>query len=305
MTQVRTGILLGCCAILLWSTSSAGTLWTAKRIGAWQFLAMSCAIGGLSQLLFYWRKGFTMRQIFLPPARLWAMILLCFVLYMIVYTQALVLATSDTQKAGVSLANYLWPTLTVLFVVLLVPGTKLTARLILAVLISLAGLVLANWSDLRNLLSNQSDLSILPYLLGLLAAVSWSIYCALLARWSELARGHATALLGFLATAAIAAVVCTVRREWQWDPPSMIGVVFVGLGVEGLGYLLWERALHKAPASLLGLLGSATPVLSTFWLLALFAAQPTAGSKANVPVLVVSAAMIGCAVLLGTVKPKR
>jgi hypothetical protein len=64
--------------------------------------------------------------------------------------------------------------------------------------------------------------------------------------------------------------------------------------------MLWEMALHRAPATTLGLMGSATPVLSTICLMTLFAIAGTGHSDVGShAVLLVSSVMIGSAVVLG------
>lgn len=300
MTPHRKGILLALAAVLLWSTSAAGILWSSTRVGPWQFLAIACLIGGLAQVAFYRRRRYAWRQILLPPPRLWGLILLCFVAYMIVFTLGLVSAVSDTQRVGVALANYLWPTLTVVLAVLLVPGTKMHVRLAIGVGIALLGLAMANWGDIRRVLGNDASVPLTPYILGLAAAVTWAAYSAILSRWRASAAMLPTAPLAFLLTGLIAAAICTLTGSWRAvDLASWAGIAFVGLGPQGLGYLLWELALHKAPAGQLGLLGSLTPVLSTLWLLWLFRAGSGGQTTADIPVLLASAGLIGCAVLVG------
>ena len=85
---------------------------------------------------------------------------------------------------------------------------------------------------------------------------------------------------------------------------ALAGIIFVGLGPEGAGYLMWELALHRAAASTLGLLGSATPVLSTLWLLAMFASTADGKTQPDMSKLLAGAFLIGVSVLIGTLGPR-
>ena len=78
------------------------------------------------------------------------------------------------------------------------------------------------------------------------------------------------------------------------------GVILIALGPWAGGYMLWELALHRVPATMLGLFGSAIPVLSTVCLLGLFALS--GGVHVNSTqyiVLLAASVLIGVAVLLG------
>jgi drug/metabolite transporter (DMT)-like permease len=89
------------------------------------------------------------------------------------------------------------------------------------------------------------------------------------------------------------------------DGPMWLAFLYLGLVPNAAGYMLWERALHRAPAATLGLLASATPVLSTLCLLGLFA---LAGKSRTVPAqwlsLLTGAALVAAAALLVSVRPR-
>jgi hypothetical protein len=77
-------------------------------------------------------------------------------------------------------------------------------------------------------------------------------------------------------------------------------VILAAIGPLGGGYMLWELALHRAPGTLLGLLGSATPVLSTVCLMGMFALTGSVrAGGARYAVLLAASVLIGAAVVLG------
>jgi drug/metabolite transporter (DMT)-like permease len=297
---------MGGSAILLWSLSSACIYYVGRQLGVWQFLALTAGIAGLVQLAVYLAMGRRLRHLLLPPARLWLAIGLGFVLYEFLYTWALVASRTPTQTMGASLMNYLWPTLTVVFSVWWVAGERLHGRLVLSMLLSLVGLLLVNG---RALARPEPGISALPYVLGGLAAVCWAAYCALTSRWRAWAQDYAASPVGFLLVSLAAAVVCRVQHAWlPMDARAWLGVVFTALGPWAAGYLLWELALHRAPGTVLGLLASATPVLSTVCLMLLFVfvgtgELPEEAPRAVYTVPLLASLLIAAAVALGRTPP--
>jgi drug/metabolite transporter (DMT)-like permease len=293
------GLAMGGGAILLWSLSSACVVFAGKQMGVWQFLAITSLTSGFLQVVGYLVLGRNLRSILMPPPKLWLATALGFILYLLLYTTGLVVAHTETQAVGVNLMNYLWPTLAILFTTGLVPGERMHGRLALAIAFSLAGVLIANSLDLA---LPDSGTTAWPYALGGAAAVSWAAYCALTSRWRRWAKDYAAAPMGFVIVGAIAAAVCCGRHEWQPSNGCMWATVLLtALGPWAGGYMLWEMALHRASAITLGLMGSATPVLSTMNLIGLFAlTAPGRLSGTRVAVLLAASVMIGVAVALGT-----
>lgn len=292
---------MGVVAILLWGGSSACIVLLGRRLGIWQFLALTPAIGGLLQIVGYLVMGRSLRSLLLPPPKLWLAVALGFVVYLLLYTTALVGSVSEEQTVGVSLMNYLWPTLAILFTTWLVPGMRLHGRLLVALGLSLAGVLLANG---RSLAWPDGSTQLWPYVLGGLGAASWAAYCALVSRWRDWAHAFAATPLGFLLVSAAAAGICLYRGEWEpMGLRDWVGVVLTALGPWASGYMLWELALHRAPGTTLGLLAAATPVLSTLCLLGLFAlAGSNQAGEANGTILLAASVLIGLAVVVGNGK---
>ena len=289
---------MGAGAVLLWSVTSTCIVFVGIQLGAWQFLAVTSALAGLLQLACYLAMGRSLRSVLFPPARLWLAMILGFVLYLVLYTMGLVSSSTEAQAVGVSLMNYLWPALAILFTTWLVPGERMHTRLVVSIVLSLASVVLANGRDIA---LPGSGVSIWPYLLGGAAAASWAAYCALMSRWTRWAKDYATAPMGFMMVGAVAAGVCLWRREWTpMDGRAWGLVLLTAIGPWAGAYMLWELALHRASGVTLALLGSATPVLSTVWLIVFFAvtsAAPVSGSR--VVILLAASVMIAVAVAIG------
>jgi drug/metabolite transporter (DMT)-like permease len=296
--SARLGLVLGGVAVLFWSFGSSLIFLGARQAGTWPFVAIAALVGGGSQLI-GWRlyRGGLRSAVWLPW-RLWAVSLPCFVLYGLVWPWALV-SSSAKQVFGVSLINYLWPVLTVLFSAWWVPGARLTTRTVLAMFLALAGLVCANLQHMRDLLAAGDSAGVspvrrfLPYGLALVAAVTWAIYSTLLARWRDWARNYVTSPVGFLLTGTIACAVIafTGSMPAKLSASGTLMIICYGAGPLAVGYLLWEVALSKARVHTLSLLAAATPVLSTFLLCLFLRTLPG-------PELIIAALLVGGGVLL-------
>jgi drug/metabolite transporter (DMT)-like permease len=267
------GMLFASIAVLFWSFGSSLIYLGARQIGTWQFVAIASFTAGILQLIC--RRIFhgEIQSALRLPWRLWALPLLCFVTYGLVWPRALADSTTH-QVGGVNLINYLWPVLTVLFSACWVPGVRLTPRLLLALTLAVAGLACANFESIRPFFSRAVDAPeshrsvLLPYGFAFVAALTWAVYSAILARWRDWAGRYVTSPIGFLCIATIASAVLFFR-----DPaPSRIGpsgfglTVLYGLGPLGAGYLLWELALSRSGVQSLSVIAAATPVLSTILL---------------------------------------
>lgn len=299
----RAGMLLGSGAVLCWSLTGASTALLGRSLGVWPFLAIACGIGGLALAAYQLCTGRSLRSIIAMPVKLWLITIIAFPFMQVMYASALAGSATEAQTIGVNLINYLWPTLTVVLACAWVPGSRWSPKLALAVVVAFAGLVVGNWSGLRTILGSTggTPLPALPYFMIFLAAVSWAVYSSLLARWREWADRYSTATAGFLTASVVAAIIATVRGDWGpvggW---ALAGVVVTGLVPFGAGYMLWELAVHRAPAEKLGLLGSVTTVLSTLVIYLVFALlssleKPTA---MNVLRQVVAALLVAAAVLI-------
>ena len=300
----RTGLWLGAAAVLCWSFGSALVYMGAREAGTWPFVFATTITGGGLQLLFRYTMQREIKTALMLPWRLWLGPVLCFVIYGLVWPCALAGSTTE-QVPGVNLINYLWPVLTVLLSVWCVPGIYLTRSVVLSVALAIGGLLCANGRSLHDLFTRGSDPSIvsssrLPYVLAAIAAMSWAIYSALLARWRPWARHYVTSPVGFLLVACVAGTVLLARRR---SPGPLrfgawLAILAYGVGPLAAGYLLWDLALARARVQSLSVLAAATPVLSTLVLSCYLRSAPGVS-------VVLAALLIGAGVILSVAEPGR
>jgi drug/metabolite transporter (DMT)-like permease len=163
-------------------------------------------------------------------------------------------------------------------------------------LLALAGLVFANADQLKRFVSTDenTDLtSVLPYVLALVAAVTWAVYSALLARWRTWAKDFLTSPIGFLTIGLSSCVILSVTKPngAALNSSGLLLTLLYGAGPLAAGYLLWELALSKAKVQSLSLIAAATPVLSTLLLCGFL-------KKAPAPNLILAALFVSGGVVL-------
>src|SRR5262249_27505805 len=150
---------------------------------------------------------------------------------------------------------------------------RLTPKLIAALALAMAGLVLANYKNIQDLLSGARGQAptlrhFLPYLLAAVAAITLAVYSVLLVLWRSWARGDVTSPNGFILIGLIGGLVMLATGTL---PKALTGLgtlmtVLYGVIPLAAGYLLWELALPKARVQTLSLFAAAIPILSTLLL---------------------------------------
>jgi drug/metabolite transporter (DMT)-like permease len=264
--------LAGFGAIALWSLLA----WlTAATVGVPPFLltALTFAIGGLAGLVVVAARG-KLRALRQPP-RAWLLGVGGLFGYHAAYFAALKLA----PPAEVSLVNYLWPLLIVLFSGFL-PGERLRGRHVLGALAGFAGVAVLAFS--KGGIGEGG--AVAGYALAAFAAFIWAGYSVLSRRMAEV---PTEAVAGFCLATALLAGGMHLALEPRGLPPAGAwwAILMLGLGPVGAAFFLWDFGMKRGEIRLLGLASYATPVISTLVLILAGAAQAS-------PVLLVACALI-------------
>ena len=259
---VRSATLVGCCAVLLWSTLALFTT-LSGRVPAFQLVGMTFVVGGLCILAIAAWRG-RLRQA-LPTSASFAL-----GLYGPLGDSALYYAAVKTAPpAEANLVHYLWPLLIVLFAALL-PGGRLTMRHLAGALIGLfaTGLLISGS------LGTGGGLA-LGHWLALAGAVVWASYSVLSRRLAAVpSESLGVTLLG-CAVPAFALHLAFETTHWSLSGPEWLGVVGLGLGSSGFAFVCWDIGMKQGDVALLGVASYAAPVLSTLTLVAVGFAQPS------------------------------
>ena len=254
---------LGFAAIALWSTTVAFGRSLGEQLGplttACLIYSLGGALGSMAQIL-TGRMRSTIRSS--SPRYLLGCGSL-FVLYMASLYSALGLAQDRSQALGVGLMNYLWPTLTLLLSVPVL-GLRASPALIPGLVAATAGVFLAmtqdpslSWASLRMDIVADS----LPYLLGLVAALSWALYSTLSRRWAGGTQGMAVPLFMLSTGVLLGLARLFVHEEVRWTRRAVFELAYMVVG-SNLAYAFWERAMRQGDLVLVAAGSYLTPLLS-------------------------------------------
>ena len=256
--------LFGIFAILLWSTTVALARSLSEQVGPITAGAAVFLSGGVISIAPTLRSGIALKQFRNLPRNY---LLICgglFVFYMFALFLSIGLAHNHHQVLEAGLLNYLWPSLTILFSlvilkkkagILLLPGTLCALAGIYLVLTR--GSTLSWHSFLMNLNDNPG-----AYLLAISAAVSWALYSNLARR---LGGSEADGGVPFfiLATGLVLFLLIMVRPEaGYWTTRAVLETGFMSITTI-LAYAAWDTAMRKGDVVLIASFSYFTPFFST------------------------------------------
>ena len=256
--------LLGIAAIVLWSATVALARSIAERVGPLTAgAAVYLVAGGFLGLHLFSRER-SFRALRRLPRRY---VLGCgglFVLYTLALFLALGRAADRGQAIEIGLLNYLWPTLTILFALILL-GQRAGVGLIPGTALALCGifLVLTQGADVTwtSFVTNLRENPI-AYGLGAFAAVAWGLYSNLTRRWGG-SDGRGAVLVFTLATGMAFGVGRWFRPEpGTWDVRVASEVALLALST-ALAYVCWDLAMRAGDVVLVASCSYLTPFLST------------------------------------------
>lgn len=186
-----------------------------------------------------------------------------FVAYTVCIYAAIGLAAGRQQVLEVSVINYLWPGLTVVFSIPIL-HSRPRAILPLGLLLAGAGVVLAGCSRGANWEAFQAGLreNALPYALALACATTWAMYSLLARRWVSPGGGGAVPIFLLVSAAATAALAVWFGEKPQWRNDLVWPLLGAGLGPGLAGYLAWEYGMRHGNVTALACAAFATPVFA-------------------------------------------
>jgi drug/metabolite transporter (DMT)-like permease len=255
--------LLGLLAICLWSTTIACSRSLAEQLGALTSAAVVyLAAGAIGCTLLVasgrWRSTLRhadRRYLFGCGGLMVAYTVLLFV--------AVGFARTRTEVITVTVCNYLWPSLTLLFAVPILGWRTRPWVLGMGTLIAITGVALAVGADGFHARSGWSwpthAVSTLP---ALLAAVAWGLYSNLSRRWGGAQAANAMPI--FLLAAGVMLVAlraCRVEHS-VWTARVVGEAAYMAIFPTLLAYVCWDSAARRGNLPLVASLSYMTPLLS-------------------------------------------
>lgn len=224
-----------------------------------------------------------------------------FVAYEICLSLAIGYAHGRGQAMEVGMINYLWPSLTMLFAVLLRQQRASAMLLAPGIALSFVGVVWVMKGEspfsLAQLLTNVRT-NPLAYALAFIAAILWGAYSVLARRFSS---GKGGVGLFLLATAG--SLWCLYFANTQpamHITPRAVGEVLVLGAFTATAYSAWNVGVQRGNIGLLAALSYFTPVLSAFLASVWLGVQPSWAFWLGVAMVTAGSIMSWCAVQLAS-----
>lgn len=265
-TTRGTATRLGLVAILFWSTTIAFSRSLSEQLGTiTAAAAIHFAGGALGWLVFLRGEKAIRRVLQLPRSYLFGCGAL-FGIYGICLYLAIGLSVTRQQVIEVGIINYLWPGLTLLFSL---PVLKQRAGILLlpGILISLIGVVLVMVPPEFSLFSSRSDSAPVffwPYLLALMAAISWGLYSNLARKFAfGVDTQGAVPIFLLLTGVVLLALRAVIPEASHLTLRACTEIAYMGLVPTVLAYVFWDISVRCGDLNLVATLSYLTPLFST------------------------------------------
>jgi drug/metabolite transporter (DMT)-like permease len=282
-TARRRATLVGCSAILMWSTLALLTTLSGPS-PPFLKVAIAFAVPSAGAMAVWIARGESIIGHLRQPWRVWVLGIVGLFGYHVFYFIAFAIA----PPIEASLIAYLAPLLIVLFSALL-PGEQLRWWHVAGALLGLAGAVLVVTGGG----AFAPRIEHLPgHLAALACAITWAAYSVLSRRFGSVSTDSvggfcaATAVLALLSHIAFEVTVWPSGGEW-------LALLGLGLGPVGLAFFTWDHGVKHGDIKALGALFYAAPVLSTLLLM-------LAGKAAAGPSIVLACLLVVAGALLAS-----
>lgn len=188
-----------------------------------------------------------------------------FVAYEVCLALSIGYAHDRTQAMEVGMINYLWPSLTMLFAVLLRQQRASALYLVPGIALAFVGIVWVMKGEasfsVTHLVENLHTNPV-SYSLAFIAAILWAAYSVLSRRFGN---GKSGVGIFLLATAG----VLWLKYFWTVQPPMVVtpwvvGEVLIMGTFTATAYSAWNYGVQRGHIGLLAALSYFTPVLSSF-----------------------------------------
>lgn len=255
----RFATMIGLCAILFWA-SIVGLLRQVTD-GFGPILGI-CLIYSLSSIILL--ILFKPPKLHLFPKSYLIFGSILFVAYELCLSLSLAFAQNNQQAVEVSILNYLWPSLTVLLLIL-TKEQKFHPLVIVGMLLTLFGIIqvqIGSGEFSVNQIIQNITVNPISYVLAFIGAFIWAAYCILT---KKIGNGQNAIALFFCLTA----LALWFKYLWigDFEIPDLQVQSFIYLAVSaaafGLGYAAWNVGILHGNIQLLTAASYFTPIISS------------------------------------------
>lgn len=246
-------------AVICWSSIPPISKLMLNDITPAAVLFLTSTVASLSLLIYNIARGNLKKFAALRPIDWLKLIWMGFVGYFI-YNAAYYLGIDRLSAQDACVINYLWPLMTVIFSCIILKERFTAAKGIAAVL-SFAGVaIVATKGDF----SGFANIDFIGVLCCLTAAVSYGVYSAFNKKYDY---DQEPAMFLYFAITAVCSGIWTLSDPSSFFPFSLsgfefAGVLWIGIVVSAVGYLIWNLALNRGDTAKISNLAYITPFLA-------------------------------------------
>ena len=255
--RMHSATLMGLISLLIWSSLVGVVKLMTESLSPVLSIAM---IYSISAWVIFCSCGRPKWQQ-MPKIYLWG----CgglFVAYEILFLLAISLTTNRDQVLLVTMINYLWPPLTILFSIFL-KQVKARWYVILGFIMTVIGLMVVIYPDVLapEMLFSVLRQNPIAYTFAFLAALIWPAYCVFTKRYAE---GHNAVSLFFIVSACGLWLIHFVLGEAFTLPSPLqgLGILLIG-GCIGFAYYQWNQSMQYGNLQVLICATYFMPILSS------------------------------------------
>ena len=264
VSQENLNTIFGILAILFWGTTIAFSRSLTEQLGPLTAASWIYLLSGIWGCIYLISKPGGIKKTFRLPTLYLIGCGALFVIYTVSLYLAVGFAFSREQVIEVSIINYLWPGLTLVFSLpILHKKGKIT--LIPGMVLAFSGFYLAtvnsgmfSWEVFKG----NFQVNYFPYLLAFLAAISWGLYSNLVRRWAGHTEGGAVPLFLLITGLVLTTIRFIFPEESSWTARVVAELLYMSIFPTFLAYFFWDRAMRKGKIILVASLSYFTPLLS-------------------------------------------
>ncbi len=256
--------LLGLLAILFWGTTIAFSRSLTEKLGPLTAASYIYLLSGMLGCIYLFIFSKERKKIFkFPCIYLWGCGFL-FIAYTVFLYLAIGLAINREQVMEVSIINYLWPGLTLIFSLpILHKKGKLT--LIPGIILAFGGLYLATLQSgifSWDIFEGNFQINQFPYLLALFAVICWGLYSNLSRYWAGHSEGESVPLFLLFTGIVLSIIRLYFSEQSYWSNRVLLELLYMSIFPTFLAYSFWDRAMRRGKMVLVASFSYFTPLLS-------------------------------------------
>lgn len=260
----RSATLTGCIALLVWATSFPFIRRVAEDIGSLTVAGIEYAVSGLLMLAYTYHSGRFKNFSFLKNKEFYLRVAF-YAAYIALEFIAIGLVSRDKMPV-VTLLNYLWPTMTMLFSVWLLrqPFRAKFFAIGTIVVLSGLGLEIVGETFFSVVTDTINATTAIAYCCMFVGAACWGLYSTVSRKWGALAGESAALPLIMLTTAAVVFALRGVFHETgHMTSGAWLPLIYLCL-MPLVANICWDIGVRRGNIMMLSLLGDGIPWLSLF-----------------------------------------